>query len=218
MITISYDCRAFYFFPAVLGGLMKLILTPQILALFTILVLSPFANAFYSTFDTADSIGQGRYKLGAELQYIANNLSGGNLIAHFDAGLDAENSLRFQIGSGSVNFQVGGFYKWAPIPDTSGQPAIAGLFGLVYANQNGRGLTGLRFHPIISKKFGNVTPYFSLPLGITFGSGSTTSPVQLVLGADWSPEFMGKLTIMGEIGAEVSNSFSYLSVGATHPF
>lgn len=183
------------------------------------------ANAYLSTFDTAESLGKDKYRFGAEAQYLYNGFQGANANVHFDWGLNDEETIKFQLGSGSLNIQAGVFYKWSPVPDTDHQPAIGGFFGMVYATKDGRAMTSLRLHPIISKKFkydddkSYVTPFISIPFGVTFGSGSTTGPVQFTIGADWRPIFFREQwSLTAELGSELSQAFSYASFGMNYFF
>ncbi len=197
-----------------------------ILALCTFaLILKPVAaSAYFSTFDTNNTLDSGQYKLGLEGQYIFNTLQGGNLVAHYAMGLGDGQELKFLVGSGITNLQLGGFYKFVPIPDTDNQPAVGGFVGVIYSSINGQSLMNFRFHPMISKNFkfnddhSTITPYASIPIGISVGNGSTLVPVQLALGAEWLPPFMENMRIITEIGFNITNAFSYFSAGLSVPF
>jgi hypothetical protein len=145
-------------------------------------------------------------------------------VAHYNYGLGEGQELKAVIGGGIVNFQVGGFYKVVPIPDTASQPAIGGFVGLLYSNVSGQSITGVRLHPIISKLFtfndnhSSVTPYAAIPLGISFGNGNTTVPLQLALGAEWTPPWLESAKILTEIGFNINSAFSYFSAGLSLPF
>src|SRR5690606_13854627 len=102
--------------------------------------------------------------------------------------LSDDSNVRGIIGFGTTDFQVGGFYKWVPIPDVEGQPAIGFAAGVLYARTEGLNDLSLRFHPLISKQYqidwGEITPYGSIPIGIRSIDGETDVPVQAVIGAE----------------------------------
>ncbi len=194
---------------------------------FTTLVILAFvlpAKAYFSTFESNNTLEEKNHKLGLEGQYIFNNLQGANIVAHYNYGLGEGQELKAVIGGGIVNFQVGGFYKIVPIPDTESQPAIGGFMGLLVANVSGQTMTSLRIHPTISKLFmfndhhSMVTPYAALPIGITFGNGTTTVPLQLALGAEWTPPWLNSSRITTEVGFNINSAFSYFTAGLSLPF
>lgn len=189
-----------------------------------LLIFTLNAQAYFSTFDTNNTIEAGNHKLGLEGQYIFNNIQGGNIVAHYNYGLGEGQEFKAVLGAGIVNFQLGGFYKVVPIPDTESQPAIGGFVGLLISNVSGQTVVGARIHPMISKIFkfndnhSTVTPYAALPLGISFGNGSTTVPLQLALGADWVPPFLENAHLITEVGFNINSAFSYFSAGLNVPF
>jgi hypothetical protein len=179
--------------------------------------------AYFTTFDTADTLSTDHYRLGPEGQFIFNKLQGFNAISHFDMGVGEGQEMKFVLGTGIVNFQAGAFYKWIPIPDVDKQPGIGAFMGFLYGYQNGASIMNLRFHPLVSKKFiidgkSYITPYASVPFGVSFGSGTTTAPIQMAIGAEWLPQFLNNLRIMSEIGFEINAAFSYFSMGLNVPF
>ncbi|MBK9293256.1 MAG: hypothetical protein IPM57_02255 [Oligoflexia bacterium] len=191
---------------------------PILIALL-LFALIPQASAYLSTFDTADSLGKDKQKIGFESQYIYNDFAGVNGTVRYDYGLSDEETAKFEIGTGSVNFNVGLHYKYSPVPDMEGQAAIGAFFGIVYAVKDGAAMTSLRLHPILSKKFDKFTPYLALPFGVTFGSGSTTVPFHITIGTEWRPVFLAETWFFTlELGSEVSQSFSYGSLGLSHNF
>lgn len=195
----------------------------RILVFMTLLAAALPAHAYFSTLSTADALEQDQYEAGFEMQYILNKIAGANFIGHFNMGMGKGRELDFLLGTGSTNFQLGAFFKTNPIPDVAGQPGISVMAGSIYANKDGAYTWSFRLHPIISEKFKltektYITPYLTLPLGVTFSSVSTTVPIQLAFGAEWLPDFFSNIRIMGEAGFEINSSFSYYTVALKIPF
>jgi hypothetical protein len=142
--------------------------------------------------------------------------NGLNLNAFFDAGVSDSSNVRAVLGFGSVSFNTGVFYKWVPIPDYENQPAIGIMVGGTWARYNGENYPSLRFHPIISKAFesdiGRFTPYATTPFGITAGPKKNTFPFQLAAGTDWKPGGLEKMHFMIEMGLNLNEAFSYVSL------
>lgn len=188
----------------------------------TTLAACSTSHAYFSVVDTGELIEQGQYQVTLEPQLILNNYDGFNLIGHFDTGIDQDSGARVTLGFGKVDYQVGGFYKYVPFPDTAKQPAIGGSAGVVMAKVNGVTMTSLRLKPLVSKKLqteiGDLIPYASLPFGITFTSNQTTVPVQLVVGSEVKPMNMENISFFGEIGVNISKAFGYLSGAAAYRF
>lgn len=194
-----------------------------ILAALFLLVGQP-SQAFFSHLDTADLLKPGEYDLGIEPQYIFNSYSGLNVIGHFDMGSNNDSTnYKFTLGTGATALELGGFFKWVPIPDYGNQPGIGGYTGVVIDVVNGTTAVSLRFHPEISKKFdtfkaGTWTPYAAIPFGISFYNGQTLAPFQLAAGTKWLPSNFRHLNFWGELGINLNAAFSYLSFGLTVPF
>ena len=230
--VLDLKIRSAYFLPRFASG--HALLSPPniangnltlltILSAFAILFSSSRAHAFYSTFDTAEI--SKNYELGLEPQYMFNsrNGPGGNVIAHLDMAATEDSEFKFLLGSGVVPFQAGGFFKWVPIPDYDRQPGIGGFFGVIYADQQGVSTLALRLHPLISKNFkiegfGSITPYTSIPFGITFAKGNTSYPVQWALGSSLVPQGVKHIHLWTEVGFEMNAAFSYVSLGLSVPF
>jgi len=177
--------------------------------------------------DTAELPKEGIYNLNVETQFITDGDSGLNLLGRFDSHLTSDSSYRVELGFGVVDFQVAGFYKWAPIPDTGNQPAMSVSGGVSLAHTSvGTGSSkksvndlSLRAHPIVSKKFeqqfGRLTPYASLPLGLRTADGSTDLTAQLAIGSFLKPTKFKNMSFAMEIGFDLSNTFTYFSLGFT---
>ncbi len=200
--------RTFGFFIAVAGAVM--------------MASSP-AKAYFSTIDNGDLVAPGAYQVSLEPQLIFNQYDGFNAIGRFDTGIDHQSSARALLGVGKVDFQIGGFYKIVPFPDTATQPAIGADMGVIVARVGGETETSLRFHPLTSKRFetevGDLTPYASLPIGVTWRSGNdTTIPVQIVGGTEFRTLAHPNLSYFAELGVNLNKSFSYLSAAIAYRF
>lgn len=180
------------------------------------------ALAYFSTIDTGELVAPGEYQVSFEPQYIFTRFSGMNAVARFDTGINDASSVRGVLGFGTVNFQLGGFYKWVPFPDTETQPAIGGEVGAFIARVPQGTEYSFRFHPLLSKRFetevGDVIPYGSIPLGVTSRPDKTVLPVQLVAGTEFRPLNAKNLSFFGEVGADVNEAFGYVSVAAAWRF
>lgn len=181
------------------------------------------AQAYFSTVDTGDLVAPQKFQAIVEPQLILNKYDGLNVVGRFDTGLNESSSVRGILGFGKVDFQLGALYKYIPFPDLPGQPAIGGEAGAVLARVDGKTEFSLRLHPLVSKKFeteiGDVTPYASIPFGVTSRSGDETFvPVQVEFGAEVRPLNLQSLSFFGEFGINVNKSFSYISAAVAWRF
>lgn len=180
------------------------------------------AQAHFSVMDTADTVPVSRYRAIVEPQIISGGPSGSNILARFDVPLNEESGIRGVLGFGSLDLQAGAFYKWAPIPDVGEQPAISLTSGFAYANYDGKDLFSARVYPTVSKKYqwelGDINPYISLPISMASLDGESIYPVQLAIGSEVKFKQIADLDFFGEVGIDVSDSFSYISLGVAAYF
>jgi len=192
----------------------------RIILLTTLLWVSQ-AHCYFSTMDTGEIIKSGQYRAMADLQYVGDP-SGLNLGGAFDAGVSESSNIRALAGFGSVSFTAGLMYKWVPFPDYQNQPAIGIMAGGVWARYEGENYPSLRIHPIVSKDFeidiGKLTPYASLPFGVTSGPRRNTFPLQLALGSQIKLLDFPDWAFLAEVGLNLNESFSYGTVGAAYYF
>ena len=194
------------------------------ISFFALVLLSRSSSAYYSTADTGEILKPGHYDVGAEAEFITDHGSGANGVAKFDAPLSDETQARAMIGFGSTNFQLGGFFKWIPIPDLRSQPAIGLIGGAIFARTNNdlsqsKNYMTFRVAPIISKTFfaeqSEFTPYASLPVGMRIGDGKTVFPVQLAIGLDLKTHHLDNFRWRVEGGFDLTNkAYSYISLNA----
>jgi hypothetical protein len=207
--------------------ILFLFITHSLIALAGLFV-SQSAFAYFDTMDTGEVLQEGQYQVTVGPQFILNQYDGTNFTGRLDTGLMEGVSFRGILGFGKVDFQIGGMVKWIPFPDTKEQPAIGGSAGVLIARIGNMTQYSLRAHPLISKKIetevGDITPYISLPLGITVrtggeaGTDDTIIPVQLVFGSELRPLDMNRWGFFGEAGINMSKSFGYVSLGASFRF
>lgn len=188
----------------------------NLIALLLILsAFSPYSFAFYTTGESAELIAPGKYHLGIEPQLRISDGSGFNVNGLIDTAFGKNGSIRGTLGFGNTDFFTSLAYKWVPIPDYDKQPALGGKLEVLYSRVGQTSLTGLKVHPLISKKFdteyGLVVPYGSIPFTIfTTSAGSDTS-LQLVGGAELSPEQTKKWKFSAELGVNMNKAFSYIA-------
>jgi hypothetical protein len=194
----------------------------QILGFMSSLLMAGTAHAYFSVIDTGDVIEPGRYQIGFEPQIIVTDYDGFNADGFFDVGLTEESSARAILGFGTVDYQIGGMYKWVPFPDVGNQPAIGGEAGVILARVKGDTQFSVRLNPLVSKKFeteiGDLTPYGSMPIGFTTTPDETIVPIQLVAGSELVPLDMKNISFFAEIGMNVSKAFGYLSAAVAWRF
>jgi len=194
-----------------------------ILALF----FSQYALAFNSLQETGDLLKESEKQLLPELQFVTSGNTGVNLIGRFDMGYDADSNLRFLVGTGATDVELGAYYKWVPYPDYDKQPAVGFSFGFEYARYKKENIAtpkndiGIRAAPFVSKKFetekGLFTPYGSLSLGFNSYDSDRYTPVQLILGSRYKhPEF-DTCDFSAELGFNLSDADAYFSVAAIFP-
>lgn len=186
------------------------------------LLWSAQASAYYTTMDTGQMLKLGEYKLGAEAQFITEGDDGVNIGARFDGAINDELGWKTLLGAGTTDLFLGGFVKWVPFPDTEKQPAIGVIAGVLYAHYEDLNELSLRAHPFISKKFalefGDITPFFALPIGIRTADSETDVPFQVALGAEFRPTGIEKINFLAEIGFDINDAFPYFAIGATLQF
>lgn len=184
--------------------------------------LSPSAFAYYSTWDTGDVLKPGHYDSSLEAQFVTADGSGMNLVGRFDMPVQDDSVARIMIGAGTVDFHMGGFYKYVPYPDTPSQPAIGLIGGVIYGRNEGYNYLTVRLAPLVSKtfqvNFGSLTPYASLPIGIRSQKNGTDVPIELAIGTDIKTMHFEHLRWRTELGFNLNDAYSYVSIGAVLDF
>ncbi|RYZ67360.1 MAG: hypothetical protein EOP05_17835 [Proteobacteria bacterium] len=199
------------------SGLLALV------AALSLTAVSSQAEAYFSVIQTGDLVPAGGFQIVLEPQIITTRYDGLGINAKLDAGIDESSSVRGILGVGDkMEFELGAMYKLIPFPDTASQPAIGFEVGGLYARTRDEGEISLRFNPLISKRFqaeiGDITPYASLPLGITFRDEKTLWPVQLAVGSELRLLNIPQLAFFAEAAFNVHEAFGYISVAAAWQF
>lgn len=183
--------------------------------------LSVHAN--YITMDTANLVEtkQVKFHFNTQLSNLGQSTDHNKLEinTHIDKRLTFNSGIRGTIGISPTDFRMGGFFKWAPIPDLSAQPAISLLTGIIYASLEGGNDLSFRVHPIISKNFevkniGRITPYGSLPMGIrSLSHKNIDFPIHLTLGTEIHKPEWKQINFMAEVSINLQNSSNYFGFG-----
>ena len=176
-----------------------------------ILLLTSFKSfSYYSVLDTGNPIiKKGTYSVMPEVQLFTSNYTGINVNMYFDSPIDSSQSVRAMLGVGSTQFQASLDYKWIPIAETTRQPAIGAIATAGFSILETGNDLSLRVSPLVSRqfqtKYGRLTGYASLPLGISSVGGTSRFPIQLTVGSEFK-EFEYKNSVFfGEIGINISN-------------
>ena len=154
----------------------------------------------------------------------STNPTGGAGVAittKFTYGITPLSNLQLGIGSGSgeKSFRFGGAYTFDFIPDLQGQiGAGLGIQAYYFNLRNASGKLETQAFPYLHKKFPgsgiSFDPYVAMPYGVSFVSGSALAIWQLALGTFFkTSEHLGYNT---ELGLNLKNSDTYLSVGVTY--
>ncbi len=177
------------------------------------LLITPFpVHAYLSTIDSGELVPINQYRLILEPQANPFNLS-----AHFDAGITDSSQLRLSLGAGESGTHFDFSYKTIPIPNLDTQPAMGYKIGTIFASEKGRenSLT-IRFTPLVSKNYiinqNRWTPYLALPLGVSVRKSTSTTPTHFVVGTELTPSTTPDMQFGAEVGANLRDSFSYVSV------
>ena len=191
-------------------------------ALLLSFLLSPQAHAYLSLAESGELVQDGKYQVGAEAQLLTNRGNGANINAFFDTRLNESMSGRLSMGGGSVDFNAFASAKWIPFPDVDNQPAMGLRFGAGIARDEDLNLIQLQVAPLASKRYqtdiGLMVPYVALPFTFLNTKEENYVASNIAFGTEYShPDF--EYGFFGvEIGAELSKSYSYISIFATFPF
>lgn len=186
------------------------------------------AHAYLSVMDNGEILPYHNFKLTGYGQVLTEN-GGLNMATRVDAGINEEMGLRGIFGVGKTDMFFGGMLKWMPVPDFEDQPAVGFNAGLIYAKDGETRDTTIRIEPLISKRFNvdnsKLTPYASLPMGIRMRTSrdpnvdeNTIMSWQLVVGSQLQLPQWKKMQFIGELGVNLDNALSHVSLGAIFYF
>lgn len=197
------------------------------LTILIVMIITQPVWAFFSLMDTTQLVRQGDYKILGDAQVLFDEPKGLNLNPRFSTGISDDSEVQFEAGVGSVDYYLGAFYKWVPIPDTDEQPGVGLRAGFTFANVNDYSTYGLNITPMISKSIngnaGRFTPYGGLQFGLQRNTNDTYFSMQATIGIEWAPnswdyDKLKDFNFLVEYGFEVDDAFDYLSFGAAYNF
>ena len=192
----------------------------QSLLLVLMVVFGLNAHAFFTVMETGELQNKGYYRVTGDAQFILSEPNDGfNANGKFAMGLNQESDIEAEIGFGSVDMYVAGYWKWIPYPDTRNQPALGGRFGFTFADINDVTTYGLQATPLVSKtidggKIGKFIPYAALPIGLQNNNDDTFLTMQFVIGTEYTYPTLRHIHFLIEYGFDVDDAFDHLSIGA----
>jgi hypothetical protein len=194
----------------------------------TLLTYSSSSWGYYALLDNAEILKRGQYKVTPDLQILTDD-GGANVGVRMDIGFEEDYGLRALAGAGDTDFFLGGVFRWVPIPDIESQPAMALNIGIIYGkDEDVRDLT-FRTEPMLAKKIEiettTWTPYVGLPAGLRIRQSDdplidedTELTFQLIVGSQFKFEQIANWQFLGEFGADLDNSPTYIAVAAAYYF
>lgn len=190
------------------------------------LVLSVFlsspAFAYLSVTESAEVMKSGTYALGIEPQFLTSDGGGTNINAFVDAGFRDDLSGRISVGGGETDFNAFASAKWVPFPDYDNQPAMGVRFGAGFARDEELNILQIQMAPMVSKKidtvYGLATPYLAIPFTYLNTKHDNTVASNFVIGSEFNYFELPTLKVGAELGLELNDSYSYISLYISFPF
>ncbi|MCX7977679.1 MAG: hypothetical protein N2578_01615 [Bdellovibrionaceae bacterium] len=188
------------------------------------LALSQNSMAYLSINESGELSPAGTYQVGFEPQFLLNR-GGGVLVGFFlDQGVREDLSLRYNLGFGRVDFNIGTSAKWVPFPDYQRQPAIGVKGGLHFGRFEGENLLTVQIAPLLSKQValdeerGVLIPYVAVPFNFHSGKGFGSTAIQFVVGSEFLRPDSTKFIFGAELALDFGGGFSMLNAKASWPF
>lgn len=185
-------------------------------------LLSSQAHAYLSVAESAEVMKQGSYALGIEPQFLTSDGGGTNINAFLDTGFRDDLSGRLSVGGGETDFNAFASAKWVPFPDYDNQPAMGVRFGAGFARDEELNILQIQMAPIVSKKidtiYGLATPYLAIPFTFLNTKYDNTVASNFVIGSEFSYFELQQLKVGAELGLELNDSQSYISLYISFPF
>ncbi|MBE8163012.1 MAG: hypothetical protein HAW63_03385 [Bdellovibrionaceae bacterium] len=197
-----------------------------LLILVTIFFQAPPAKAYYTLLTTGDLLQPHTYKVTGFIQFITDGPVGTTFNGQLESYLRDDASLLFSAGVGTHQM-VSAAIKWVPIPDLARQPAVGGVLGI----QLGQFKTQLTSQDkakqqqdfsifaktFLSKQFlveaGEINSFASLHLSLQKFKEKTKVPLLLGVGTELKLFAQPKFNFIAELGFNLNQAFSYISVG-----
>lgn len=186
------------------------------------LLVTPSAHAFLSMAESGELVPPGKYQVGLAPQFLTNRGGGTNVDVFFDAPINDSTSARINMGGGAVDFNAFASVKWIPFPDVDNQPAIGVRGGAgIFRDEGENGLL-MQIAPLISKKFeteyGLTVPYMAVALNLVNSKEENYTGSNIVFGTEFHSSEVNNVTFGAELGAELSKSYSYITLFVAFPF
>lgn len=184
--------------------------------------VAPKALAYLSIAESGEILPSGTYQVGLEPQFLTNHSAGANLNVFFDTALSESWSTRVLLGAGAVDFNAFASAKWIPFPDVDNQPAMGLRFGAGIARDEDLNIVQVQVAPIASKKYdteyGLTVPYIAVPFTLIDNKNEKVVASNIAFGAEYHHQEWNNVSFGGEIGLELSKSYSYISLFVSLPF
>lgn len=194
----------------------------RFILIFLLLFFSSKSFSYLEMVDTGELVPKNQYRAYGGVNSIFNSYDGINATGRFATGIMNESEVQVEMGVGSVDFQVGGYYKWVPIPDYESQPAVGGKLGVHYGRIKGLDVLNFSGTPIISKKFktelGDFAPYGGLPVNVQVNEVKTNLGLALNLGTEWTTLRWNDIHFYFDLRLNLIETFSAVSVGVSYDF
>ncbi|MNK22809.1 hypothetical protein D3C87_410900 [compost metagenome] len=186
------------------------------------LFLTPAAHAYLSMAESGELVPLGKYQVGIAPQFLTNRGGGTNVDVYFDAPINESTSARITMGGGAVDFNAFASAKWIPFPDVDNQPAMGVRAGAgIFRDEGENGLLA-QIAPLISKKFdteyGMTVPYMAVALNFVNSKEENYTGSNIIFGTEFHSTEAQNMTFGAELGAELSKSYSYVTLFVSFPF
>lgn len=197
-----------------------------LLILFSFFFQTSQAKAYYTLLTTGDLLQPRTYKVTGFMQFITDGPVGTTFNTQLESYLREDASLLFSVGAGT--HQVASVaVKWVPIPDLDRQASLGALLGIhlgkfktnfapsfISKTQQDFSIFVKAF---LSKQFsvelGEMQSFASLHLGLQKLEEQTRVPILLGVGTELKLFSQPNFNFIGELGFNLNQAFTYLSMG-----
>lgn len=180
------------------------------------------AFAYMSITESTEIISTNTHQIGFEPQFFMGGASGVNFGVFLDTGLNEASSYRVALSAGAFDFGASASYKWIPIPDYENQPAMGGKFSVLYGRDEAQNYLTFQAAPMFGKKLsheqGTFFSYLAIPISFISAKEKTYVATQFTIGSEFIANNNNQLKYGTELGLNLSDSYSYLSVFIVLPF
>lgn len=200
-----------------------------LLVLFSFLVQTfqaPQAQAYYTFLTTGDLPKPGTYKATGFMQFITDGAIGTTVNAQLESYFREDASLLFSAGVGTHQV-ASATIKWVPIPDLPRQASLGALLGLHIGSfktnlasdsvSKSQKDFSIFFKTFLSKQLsielGEMESFAALHLGLQVLEEHTRVPILLSVGTELKLFSQPNFNFIGELGFNLNQAFTYLSMG-----